>query len=222
MPSRCCIHYVSKYGRPSSGHRTGKCQSSSQSPRRAVLKNVQTTRQLHSSPMLVRSCLKSCILSFSIMLTKDFQLGLEKEEEPEIKLPTFTISQRKLGNSRETSISVSSSTPKPLTVWILINFGKLLKRWEYQTILPVSWETCMQVKKQQLEPSVKQLIGLRLRKEYDRAVCCHPVCLIYMLSASWEMLGWMSYKLESRFSGEISTTSDMQMTPPLWQKVRKS
>ena len=141
MPSRCCIHYASKSGRPSSGHRTGKCQSSSQSPRRAVLKNVQTTRKLHSSPMLVRSCLKSCILSLSIMLTKDFQmskLGLEKEEEQEIKLPTFTISQRKLGNSRETSISVSSTIPKPLTVWILINFGKLLKRWEYQTILPVS------------------------------------------------------------------------------------
>ena len=217
MPSRCCIHYASKSGRPSSGHRTGKCQSLSQSPRRAVLKNVQTTRQLHSSPMLVRSCLKSCILSLSIMLTKDFQmskLGLEKEEEQEIKLPTFTISQRKLGNSRETSISVSSTIPKPLTVWILINFGKLLKRWEYQTILPVSWEACMQVKKQQLEPSVKQLIGLRLRKEYDRAVCCHPVCLIYMLSASWEMLGWMSYKLESRFAGEISTTSDMQIITP--------
>ena len=141
MPSRCCIHYASKSGRPISGHRTGKCQSSSQSPRRAVLKNVQTTRQLHSSPMLVRSCLKSCILSLSIMLTKDFQmskLGLEKEEEQEIKLPTFTISQRKLGNSRKTSISVSLTIPKPLTVWILINFGKLLKRWEYQTILPVS------------------------------------------------------------------------------------
>ena len=63
------------------------------------------------------------------------KLGLEKEEEPEIKLPTFTLSQRKLGNSRETSISVSSTTPKPLTVWILINCGKLLKRWEYQTHL---------------------------------------------------------------------------------------
>ena len=138
MPSRCCIHYVSKSGRPSSSHRAGKCQSSSQSPRGAVLKNVQTTRQLHSSPRLVRSCLKSCTLSFSIMWTKNFQmskLGLEKEEEPEIKLPTFTLSQRKLGNSRETSISVSSTTPKPLTVWILINCGKLLKRWEYQTHL---------------------------------------------------------------------------------------
>ena len=101
----------------------------------------------------------------------------------------------------------------PLTVWIIINCGKLLKRWEYQTILPVPWETCMWVKKQQLEPCRKQLIGSRLRKEYNRAVCHHPVCLTCMLSTSWEMLDWISYKLESRKVGEKSTTSDMQMIP---------
>ena len=64
----------------------------------------------------------------------------------------------------------------PLTVWIITNCGKLLKRWEYQTILPVSSETCVRVKKQQLEPCMEQLIGSRLRKEYDRAVCMSP-CL---------------------------------------------
>ena len=134
MPSRCYIKYVSKSGRPSSGHRTGKGQSSSQFPRRVVPTNVLTIRQLHSSPMLVRSCLKSCMLGFSIMRTKNFQmskLGFEKEQEPEIKLPTYAGSQRKLGNSRETSTSVSSTRPKPLTVWIITNHGKLLKRWEY-------------------------------------------------------------------------------------------
>ena len=62
---------------------------------------------------------------------------------------------------------------KALTVWIIINYGKLLKRWEYQTILTVSWETCMWVKKQQLEPCMEQLMGSRSRKEYDRAICCH-------------------------------------------------
>ena len=141
IPSRCCIQYdVSKSGRPSSGHRTGKDQPSSQFPRRIGLKNVLTIGQLPSSPMLVRSCLKSCMLGFSIMQTKNFQmfkLGLEKEEELEIKLLTFAGSERKLGNSRKTSTSVSSTTPKPLTTWIIINYGKLL-RWEYQTILPVS------------------------------------------------------------------------------------
>ena len=89
---RFCIHYVSKSGRPSSGHRTEKGQSSSQFPRRAVLKNMITIGQLHSSPMLIRSCLKSCMIGFSIRQTKDFQmprLGLEKQEDLEIKLPTF-------------------------------------------------------------------------------------------------------------------------------------
>ena len=77
---------------------------------------------------------------------------------------------------------------------------KFLERWEYQTILSVSWETSMWVKKQQLEPCMEQLIGSKLRKEYDRAVWGHPVNLIYTLSTSWEMLGWMNYnyKLESR------------------------
>ena len=55
-----------------------------------------------------------------------------------------------------------------------------MKRQEYQTILTVSWETCMQVKKQQLEPCMENLTGLKLRKEYDKAVYCHPVYLTYM------------------------------------------
>ena len=66
MLSKCCTQHVSKFGKPSSGHRTGKGQSSSQFPRRAVLKNVPTTGQLHSSPMLVRLCLKSSRLGFRI------------------------------------------------------------------------------------------------------------------------------------------------------------
>ena len=89
---------------------TGKGQSSSQFPIRAVLKNVQTTRQSHSSPMLVRLYSKSSKLGFSTTWTENFQmfkLGLEKAKEPAIKLPTFTGSQRKQWNSRKTSISAS-------------------------------------------------------------------------------------------------------------------
>ena len=69
-------------------------------------------------------------------------------------------------------------------VWIMINCGKLLERLEYQTILSVSRETCMWVKKQQLAPCMEQLIGSRLRKKCDRAVCCDPICLTYTLSTS--------------------------------------
>ena len=82
-------------GRPGSGHRTGKGQYSSKSPRRGVLKYVLSIKQLHSSSMLARSCLKSCMVDFSIMRTKNFQmskLSLEKEEETKIKLPTFAES----------------------------------------------------------------------------------------------------------------------------------
>ena len=97
---------------------------------------------------------------------------------------------------------------------------KLLKRWEYQTTWPASWETCMQVKKQQSEPDVGQQTGSKLGKEYVKAVYCHPAYLMSMQSTSWEMLGWRKHKLESRLPWEISITSDMQMTPPLWQKVK--
>ena len=73
-------------------------------------------------------------------------------------------------------------------------------------------KTCMQVKKQQLEPDVKQT-GSTLGKKYDKAVFCHLVYLTYMQSTSREMLGWMNHMLESRLLGEISTTSDIQMIP---------
>ena len=67
-----------------------------------------------------------------------------------------------------------------------------------------------------------QQTGFKLGKEYIKAVYCHPAYLAYMQRISCEMLGWMKHKLESRFPGEISITSDMQMTPPLWQKVKKN
>ena len=111
---------------------------------------------------------------------------------------------------------------KPLTVWITISYGKFFKTWEYETTLPVSWEICMQVKKQQLELDMEQQTGSKLGKEYIKAVYCHPAYLTYMQSTSWEMLGWIKHKLESRLLGEISVTSDIQITPPLWQKAKRS
>ena len=80
----------------------------------------------------------------------------------------------------------------------------------------------MQVKKQQLEVDMEQQTGSKLGK-YIKAVYCHPAYLTYMQSISCEMLGWMKHKLESKLPGEISITSDMQMTPPpLWQKAKKN
>ena len=78
----------------------------------------------------------------------------------------------------------------------------------------------MQVKKQQLELDMEQQTGSKLGKEYVKAVCRHPAYLTYMQSTSCKMPSWMNHKLESRLPGEISITSDMRMTPPLWQKEK--
>ena len=88
-----------------------------------------------------------------------FKLVLEKAEEPEIKLPVSAGSLKKQESSRKTSVSALLTTPKPLTVWITINWGKFWKRWEYQTTWPASWETCMQDRKQQLELDMEQQTG---------------------------------------------------------------
>ena len=80
----------------------------------------------------------------------------------------------------------------------------------------------MQVKKQQLELDMEQQTGSEMGKEYLKAVYCHSAYLIYMQSISYEMLGWMKHKMETRLPGEISITSDTQMTPPLWQKVKRN
>ena len=80
----------------------------------------------------------------------------------------------------------------------------------------------MQVKKQQLELDMEQQTGSRLERGYIKAVYCHPAYLTSMQKTLCEMLGWMKHNLELRLPGEISTTSDIQMTPPLWQKVKKN
>ena len=88
-----------------------------------------------------------------------FKLVLEKAEEPEIKLPTSSESSKKQESSRKTSLSALLTMPNPLTVWIMINCGKFFKREEYQTTWPASWETYMQVRKQQLELDMEQQTG---------------------------------------------------------------
>ena len=84
-----------------------------------------------------------------------FKLDLEKAEEPEIKLPTSSGSWKKQESSRKPSTPALLTMPKPLIVWITTNCGKFWKRWEYQTTWPASWETYMQVKKQQLESDME-------------------------------------------------------------------
>ena len=151
----CCTQYASIFGKLSSGHRTGKGQFSFQSQRKAKPKNVQTTTQLalfSRVSKLVLKILQARLLQY-VNCEIPVQAGFRKEE-PEIKLPTSVVLSKKQKSSRKTP--ASSTMPKPLTVWIRIKCGKFLKRWEYQTTWPASWEICMQVRKQQSELDMEQ------------------------------------------------------------------
>ena len=128
--------------------------------------------------------------------------------------------KKKQESSRKTSISALLTMPKPLIVWIRKNCGKFWKRWEYQTTWPASWETYRRVRKQQSELDMEQQTGFKSGKECDKPVYCHPAYLTYMPSTSWET-GWRKHKLESRLQGEISITSEMQMTPLLWAESKE-
>ena len=124
-------------------------------------------------------------------------------------------------SSRKTSALLT--TPKPSTVCITTNCGKFLKRWECHTTWPASWESCMQVKKQQLEVDMEQQTGSKLGKEYVKAVYCHPAYLTYyMQSTLCKMLGWMKHKLESRLLGEISITPICRWHHPYGRKWRRN
>ena len=127
--------------------------------------------------------------------------------------------------AREFQKTSASASLTMLKVWFCGSqqTGEFFKRWEYQTTLPASWEICMQVKKQQLELYMEQQAGSKSGKKYLKVLYCHPTYLTYMQSTSCEMLGWVKQKLESSLLGKISSvTSDTQMTPPLWQKVKKN
>ena len=133
----------------------------------------------------------------------DVQAGFRKGRGTRDQIINICWIWRKQGDSRKISTCASLTTPKPFTVCITTSCGKFLMRWEYQTTLPVSWEACMQVKKQQLEPDMEQLTGSKLSKAYMKVVYCHPAYLTNMHNTSCKMSGWMNHKLESRLQGEI-------------------
>ena len=126
MLLKCCTQYVNKFGKLSSGYRTGKGQFSFQSQRKAMPKNAQTTTQLHSShaSKVMLKILQARLQQYVNCELPDVQAGFRKGRGTEIKLPTSTGSSKKQESSRKTSISAFLTMPKPLTVWITINCGK--------------------------------------------------------------------------------------------------
>ena len=148
-----------------------------------------------------------------------FKLDLEKAEEPEIKLITSAGSSKKQENSKRTSSFTLLTMSKPLTVWITTNCGNLK-----QMGIPDHLTRLLRNLYADQEATARTGHGTtdcsKQEKEYIKAVYCHPAYFAYMQSTSRGMLDWMKHELKSRFPGEISITSDMQMTPHLRQKAK--
>ena len=107
----------------------------------------------------------------------DVQAGFLKGRGTRDQIANIRWIIKKQESSRKTSNSVLVTLPKPLTVWLTTNCEKFWKRWEYQTTWSASWEVCMQLKKQHLEPDMTAQTGSKLGKEYVKAVYCHPAYL---------------------------------------------
>ena len=148
-----------------------------------------------------------------------FKLVLEKTEEPEIKLPTSAGSSKKQESSRKISTSALLTLPKSLSVWITTHW-KILQEMEIPDHLTCLLRNLYAGQEETVRTGHWTTDWFQIRKGVYQG-CILPPSL-FNLDASFEMLGWMKHKLESRLLGEISITSDMQVTPLLWQKVKKN
>ena len=158
---KCCTQYASKVGKLSSGHKAGKGPFSFQSQRKATPKTVLTITQLHSFHTLANNAQNSPSQASTVHepRTSTCSSWFWKRQRNQRSNCQHPLDHQKSKSSRKTSISALLTMPKPLTVWIIINCGKFWKRWEYQTTWPASWETYMQVRKQQLELDMEQQTG---------------------------------------------------------------
>ena len=158
---KCCTQYASKFGKLSSGHRTGK-GIFIPIPKKGNVKecsNYCTIAPISHASKVMLKILQARLQQYVNHELPDVQTGFRKGKGTKIKLPTSAGSSKKQESSRKTSTSALLTTSKPLTVCTTTNAGKFWKRWEYQTTWPASWEICMQVRKQQLELDVEQHTG---------------------------------------------------------------
>ena len=153
MVWKCCSQYASKFGKQQ-WPQDWKRSVLSLIPKKGKAKKCSHYHTIvlisHASKIMLK-ILQGRFQQYMNHELPDVQAGFRKAEEPEIKLPTSIGSSKKQESSRKTFTSVLLTMSKPLTVWITANCGKFLKRWEYQTTWPASWDICMQVRKQQVE-----------------------------------------------------------------------
>ena len=222
MLLKCCTQYASKFAKLSSGHRTGKMShfiTISKKDDSKECSNYHTIALFSYTSKVMLKILHARLQQSMNWEIPVLQAGFRKGREIRDKIANIHWIIEKGRELRKKSASASLTTLMPLTVRIATNWKNPSRDGKYQTTWPASWETCMQVKKQQLEPDMKQRTGSKWGKEYIKAVYCHPAYSSYIQNVSCEMLDLMK---EPRLPGEISITSDMQMIPPLWQKMKRN
>ena len=155
---KCWTQYVSKFGKLSSGHRTGKVSFYSKKGNAKECSNCHTIALISHASKVMLKILQARPQQYMSHELPDVQTGFRKGRGTGDQISNICwITEKE--SSRKISISTLLTVPRPLTVWNTINCGKFWKRWEYQTSRPASWETCMQIRKQQLELEMEQQTG---------------------------------------------------------------
>ena len=165
------------------------------------------------------------MVTFSNAWTVNFQmfkLVLEKAEEPEIKLPTSAGSSKKQASLGKTSISTLLTMPKPLTVWITIKCEKILKEMGIPDHLTCLLKNLYAGQEATVRTGHGTTDWFQMGKGVCQGCILSPRLFNFCAEHIMRNAGWKKHRLESRLPGEISITSDMQMTPPLWQKVKRN
>ena len=157
---KCCTQYASKIGKFRNGYKTGKVPIVKQGNAKECSNYCTITLISHASNVTLK-ILQARLQQYVHHELPDVQVGFRKDRGIRDQLPTSAGSLKNQESSRKISISALLTMPKPLTVWITKNCGKFWKRWEYQTTWPASWETYMQVRKQQLKLDMEQQTGSR-------------------------------------------------------------
>ena len=170
---KCCTQYASKFGKLSSGRRTGKGQFLIPVPKKVSSKecsNYCTTALISHTGKVMLKILQVRLQQYVNWELPDVQAEFRKGRGTRDQNANIHWIIEKTRLFQKNIYSALLTMPKPLTVWIKTNCGKFLKRWEYQTTLPASWEICMQVMKHQSELDMEQWTGSKLQKKYIKAV----------------------------------------------------
>ena len=217
---KCCTQYASIFGKPSSGHRTEKGQFFFPIPKKGNAKECSNYRTVvlisHASKVIIK-ILQASLQQYANCELPDveaFRKGRGTREQ-------IARIRRIIEKAREFQKYIYFCFIDYTKAFDYVDHNKLWKILKEMGIL--DYLTCLLRNLYAgQEPTTEKQTGSKLGKDYVKAVYCHSAYLTYMQSTSCKMPGWMKHKLESGLLGEISITSDIQMTPPLWQKAMKN